>query len=69
MNGTQAQGYASANKNIQDAQNRERGEAKDINGIKADVNATTENTHGIDNKLLEDLYDVYNRRNKPPNTD
>ena len=65
LNGTQAQGYASANKNIQDAQNRDRGEAKDISSLKADVNATTENTHGIDETVYKELLDVikprYNR--------
>ena len=65
LNGTQAQGYASANKNIQDAQNRERGEAKDISNLKADVNAITDNTHGIDETVYKELLDVikprYNR--------
>ena len=71
LNGTQRQAITKSNKDLQDAANRDLGEVKDINqsNINADVNATTENTHGLDNQLLEDLYDVYNRRNQSSNTD
>ena len=64
LNGTQSQGYASANKNMQDAQNRELGEAKDINqsNIQADVNAVTENLHGIDETVYKELLDVIKPR-------
>ena len=67
LNGTQAQGYASANKNVQDAQNRELGEVKDINqsNIKADVETNSNLHHGIDETVYKELLDVikprYNR--------
>ena len=71
VNGTQRQAMTKSNKDLQDARNRDLGEVKDINqsNIQADVNANTENTHGIDNQLLEDLYDVYTRRNQSANHD
>ena len=67
LNGTQRQAIAKSNKDLQDARNRDLGEVKDINqsNIQADVNATTENTHGIDETVYKELLDVikprYNR--------
>lgn len=64
LNGTQRQAITKSNKDLQDATNRDLGEVKDINqsNIQADVNATTENIHGLDETVIKELSDVIHPR-------
>ena len=62
--GTQRQAITKANKDLQDASNRDLGEVKDINqsNINADVNSKNETvTHEIDDDLFEVLNNAFNR--------
>ena len=64
INGTQAQAKGQLNKSLQDAENRDKGQVKDINqsNINADVNASTETTHGLDETVIKELSDVIKPR-------
>ena len=62
INGTQAQAKGQLNKSLQDAENRDKGQVKDINqsNIQADVNAATENINTTSHEIPDDLYEVLN---------
>ena len=64
LNGTQRQAITKSNKDLQDATNRDLGEVKDINqnNINADVNASTETIHGLDETVIKELSDVIRPR-------
>ena len=64
INGTQAQAKGQLNKSLQDAENRDKGQVKDINqsNINADVNASTENAHTLDETVIKELSDVIKPR-------
>ena len=67
INGTQRQAMTKSNKDLQDAENRDKGEVKDINqsNIKADVETETKSNINMTDDVLKVLSDAIQRRNTP----
>lgn len=65
INGTQRQAMTKSNKDLQDAENRDKGEVKDINqsNIKADVETETKSNINMTDDVLKVLSDAVQRRN------